>query len=456
MSKVEFGPFNAIKNARANFKRLPGEAKTTYYVVFGVFCIILYFLVQFFVPKSEADLELPNASSQQRNRAGNSQTQKGAQIPNKLASEIISNRESMRDSSNVVFSRFNEQASKLKSKKEQFAQSLKIDLSETPEFNADVPDKKIELEDVKPDERVEESNETSVAKNDDLFLGVVSDGSSDSQTDNNPRDVVKQLLLSPEINELWFTTLDNSISSSSTSTNVSMGKTVSFSQPENNSNSNLASSIDDGITSDESVIESEEYDGDDFQPGRVILARIDGLIESDTNTPFVRLRPVEGPKEWVEDAIFLAQPELIEGQGYQISVKSVTHKNLTGQFEGVAVTPDEKRSAIIVDDIDSRELERIGYLISGGLLSGLNNLASRVGTTVQNQNSTVTNVEINEETLAISAFGGIGRRGEGYLFDKVAQTPDNYIISQNRLVGIMIVQKPVMNWLPELDNNNVY
>lgn len=451
MAKVSLGIVGAFKNIKSNFSRLPSEAKTTYFVVFGILAVILVFLINFFIPEKEVKLELPNSSSKQRNRSASVEIEKGAEIPNQLAEEIMQNREQMRNNSAVVFTRYDESTNRLRERKSQFAKELDIDLVSVPENTIQ-------------EEVIEETiNEPEQVENQELFLGAVNNG--DEQTNSAPpasTQTIRGLLSNNEVNKVWMQTISSSYSENQNYI-PPIGKTVSFERDnlENNSMDLGNNTYVDGNPFNDdpnatNQTNTNEYDGDDFQPGRVILARIDGLIESDTTTPFIRLRPVEGPKEWVEDAIFLAEPQLIEGQGYQIMIRTVTHKNQSGVFNGVAVTPDEKRSAVIVDDIDSRELERLGYIMSGGVLAGLNNLASRVGTTVQNQNGTVSNVEINKETLAISAFGGVGRRGEGYLFDKAQKTKDNHIISQNKLVGIMVVEKPQMLWLPELDNRNVY
>lgn len=460
MSKPSLGIFSAIKEAKANFNKLPGEAKTSYYIGAAIFLLITVFLIKFIVPESEQSLKLPNQGATQNKRFGENKASPGAVIPSSLAEEIIDNRQGLREQSQVVFNRFNESETKLTQKKQDFLNSVTVDLtplnrtnagkdigSETDDNNGEIEEQKVQVP----------VNQKEVVVDD--FLGPIVNDSGEIATNNNSASVLKSLLADPEIAQLWSNTIRAKDAQYNKATTAQMGATISFKRPESDLKEvEKYSKKDNGLTSEDKPIESENgtYDGDDFLPGRVILARIDGFIQSDTQTPFVRLKPVEGPKEWVEDAIFLAQPSLIDNEGFLIEVKSVTHKNKTGTLDGVVVTPDDNRNAIVVDEIESREWERLGYLVGGGFLNGLNLLANRIGTTVTNQTGSVSNVEINKESLLVSAFGGVGQRGENYLFEKLQNTPDNYMIDKNRLVGIMIVAKPEMNWLPDLDNKSVY
>lgn len=456
MDKPKIGLFHAIKNARANFQRLPAEAKTSYYLGGGLLIVLLALVINFIVPESEKKLQLPNQGASQSKRKGQNVADPDAVIPSSLAEEILDNRKQIQSQSQVVFNRYEETNSKLEKKKSQFLESLDVDL--TP-LNASEEVKEEVTSEVAVVKAVEDvrPNEKKVV---DKFLGEVNQPGLEEQGENDASSStssysVQALLTNPDIMKAWANSIVESDKRVLNSSKVlERGRTVVFSNTDDNEKP-INASIG-GSEEQNTDAETNEYMGDDFQPGRVFLARIDGFIESDTDTPFVRLKPVEGPKDWVEDAIFLAQPQLVEGKGYLINVKKVTYKNQSDNFEGVVVTPDDKRSAILVDEIESRELQRLGYLVGGGFLSGLNILANRVGTTVSNQNGTVSNVEIDKESLAVSALGGVGVRGENYLYQKLEQTKDNYIIDKNRLVGIMVVSKPTMQWLPDLNNQSVY
>lgn len=456
MEKPKIGIVDAIKNARANFQRLPAEAKTSYYLGGGILIVLLSVIINFVVPEDEKVLQLPNQGASQNRRNGQNIANPDAVIPSSLAEEILDNRRKIQNQSQVVFNRYEETNTKLEKKKTQFLESLDVDL--TP-LNKNEEVEKIVKTKVEVDEiaDVASPDETRVV---DKFLGEVHEPELNSQGENSAsnatsRYAVQALLSNPDILKAWASSIEKLDKQAlNDSKGQQRGRTVVFKYAddiEKFDKDAVNASVDQKTNA---VI--DEYEGDDFQPGRVFLARIDGFIESDTDTPFVRLKPVEGPKDWVEDAIFLAQPQLVEGKGYLINVKKVTYKNQSDNFEGVVVTPDDKRSAILVDDVESRELQRLGYLVGGGLLSGLNILANRVGTTVSNQNGTVSNVEIDKESLAVSALGGVGVRGENYLYQKLEQTKDNYIIDKNRLVGIMVVSKPTMQWLPDLNNQSVY
>lgn len=456
MDKPKIGIVHAIKTARANFQRLPAEAKTSYYLGGGLLIVLLALVINFVVPESEKKLQLPNQGASQSKRKGQNVADPDAVIPSSLAEEILDNRKQIQSQSQVVFNRYEETNSKLEKKKSQFLESLDVDLTPlntTNEIEDEVTSEVVVVEagdDVRP-------NEKKVV---DKFLGEVKQPDVEVQGGNDVSSStssysVQALLSNPDIMKAWANSIVESDKKALSNSKVQeRGRTVVFSYKDESENP--ISAATNGSEVQNTDAEINEYMGDDFQPGRVFLARIDGFIESDTDTPFVRLKPVEGPKDWVEDAIFLAQPQLIEGKGYLINVKKVTYKNQSDNFEGVVVTPDDKRSAILVDDIESRELQRLGYLVGGGFLSGLNILANRVGTTVSNQNGTVSNVEIDKESLAVSALGGVGVRGENYLYQKLEQTKDNYIIDKNRLVGIMVVSKPTMQWLPDLNNQSVY
>ena len=327
MDKPKIGFFHAIKNARANFQRLPAEAKTSYYLGGGLLIVLLALVINFVVPESEKKLQLPNQGASQSKRKGQNVADPDAVIPSTLAEEILDNRKQIQSQSQVVFNRYEETNSKLEKKKSQFLESLDVDL--TPLNATEEVKEEVTSEDaiVKADEDVR-PNEKQVV---DKFLGEVNQPDLEDQGENDGSSStssysVQALLSNPDIMQAWANSIVESDKRALNSSNVlERGRTVVFSDKDDNEkpiNASLG-----GTEEQNADAETNEYMGDDFQPGRVFLARIDGFIESDTDTPFVRLKPVEGPKDWVDDAIFLAQPQLVEGKGYLINVKKVTYKN---------------------------------------------------------------------------------------------------------------------------------
>jgi hypothetical protein len=449
---VKLGIITQILSIKASFAKLPSEAKTSYAISAIALLIVSSFVVYFFIPKDKGNLLVPGSGIRlANNKGGVSAVNTSTLLPESLANDISKNRAEIESNSNVVFARYSDMDARINQRKENFLNSLRVVEIETPE--------PIEItKDDTESKTVIESNEflntDAEDVNDnysgDMFLGVVdkvSTKNGDSQIDQ-----IRALLRGQDVAKAWMNAVNES--SRVNTIDKAMGATVAFAPSVVNENSEPLN-----ITNKpENKAPVEKYSGDDFLPGRIILARIDGYIESDTQTPFVRLKPVEGQADWVNDAIFLAQPKLVEGQGFRIDVEKLTWKNNSGAFKAVVVSPDEKRNSLVVDEIDSREATRLAYLFFGGALSGVNTLASQLGGSVvtNNGNQVNTGVEINNKNLAISAAGGIGSRAENYLMSKVSTTKDNHILHVNKLVGLMIIEKPDLDWLPSLNNNSVY
>jgi hypothetical protein len=449
---VKLGVITQILSIKASFAKLPDEVKTSYAISVIALVIVSSFVVYFFIPKDKGNLIVAGSGIRlAANKGGVSPINKSSLLPESLANDISKSRTDIENNSNVVFARYSNVDDEIKQRREKFLSSFSVVKIETPD-PINIP-----KDDTEPKAVIEpieflntETKEEKATYSGDLFLGVVDNISSNNV--HTQIDQVRALLREKEVAKAWINAVNES--SRDNTVNKTMGATVKFAP------SVIDENEDSKIISNKSENEepAEKYSGDDFLPGRIILARVDGYIESDTQTPFVRLKPVEGQADWVNDAIFLAQPTLVEGQGFRIDVEKLTWKKNSGSFKAVVVSPDEKRNSLVVDEIDSREATRLAYLFFGGALSGVNTLASQLGGSVvsNNGNQVNTGVEINNKNLAISAAGGIGSRAESYLMSKVSTTKDNHILHVNKLVGLMIIEKPNLDWLPNLNNNSVY
>ncbi|WP_218309821.1 hypothetical protein [Alteromonas antoniana] len=448
------GILNSLKNAKQGFKNLPDEAKTSYYTGFGSLVVIIVVLIFILSPSSDGGSEPSDSGVRSKARSKSANVSQGERIPQQLASEIVTSRRNSRDNEDVSFDRFSDKEEALNERRDDFIKSVKTDITQ---LNAKPEEPKPEP---KPHEPTDTPIQTDLALEDDkqtepeeLFLGAVDSQSTNPDT---TKGTVRGLLRDPELMQSWMSLISQQDTEALESKSVQMGTTVTFdlSKPKTDSES---ADNDKLPAPDQESVDESNYSGDVFLPGRKILARIDGYVESDTQTPFIRLRPVEGPDSWVNDAIFLAKPELVEGQGFVITTQTLTYGSNSGSFSAVAVTPDDSSNAILMDDFESRELQRLAYIVTGGALSGINTLAKRVGTTVSTgDENIVSSVELNKENIAISAFGGVGDRGEDYLFNKVANTKDNHILKTNKLVGLMILENPKHSWLPPLNKKYVY
>jgi hypothetical protein len=441
--------YTHLKSIKSSFAKLPAEAKTSYWFAAIVFLFVSAFVVWFFIPKDTGNLFVPGTGTiLASNKSGVSIADKSVKIPDSLVDGITKSRKDIENNSNVVFARYEDLNEGVNQRRDKFLDGLRSIDIETP-VPIVVNEAKQESEPVEPiDFSTDET--VSVPYSGELFLGVVNTLSSENP--DTYRNQIRALIKGQDVAKKWMNEINER--SKAKKVDKTMGATVSFAPREVIENDSTLNANTNGDTK----AKEEKYTGDDFLPGRIILARIDGYVESDTQTPFVRLKPVEGQADWVNDAIFLAQPILVEGQGFRIDVKKLTWKNKTGAFSAVVVSPDEKRSSIVVDEIDSREISRLAYLFFGGTLSGVNILASQLGGTVvsNNGNEVSTGVEVNKKNLVISAAGGIGSRTESYLMNKVSTTKDNHILHVNKLVGLMIIEKPDLDWLPSLNNNSVY
>lgn len=473
---MALGIVSHVKGLRAAFNRLPSEAKMSYTVASVALLFVLYLSITFFIPDEEqplstADSQSDYSISANRNGTSNFSDSDVGELPVGLAMDISQQRKDTRQNSDIVFDRYDDIDAEIASRNEALVQDISTKINATvvvDEMPAQTPSdiEPIVLVDETPIEQpVEQQREMP----NERFLGslpikrepVIRDDVDDDEMERSfTVSEIEALLNDPEMAKLWTSEMNRNFELKRPAPQP-IGQRVIFFSDESESTSSLdvlRSGRDDDATGvNQGNDDAENYSGDDFLPGRIFLGRIQGIVESDTQTPFVRIVPVEGPEDWVNDTVFLAQPRLVEGQGFEIRIEKVTHGSNSGSFQAVAVTTDKRRSSLIVDDIESREFQRLLYLVSGGVLTGLNNFASRLGETVYAGDQVVgQSVEFNEKNVAISAIGGVGSRGEQYLYSKVANTKDNYMLMQDKLIGIMMLSKPDLEWLPDLDNKIVY
>lgn len=196
------------------------------------------------------------------------------------------------------------------------------------------------------------------------------------------------------------------------------------------------------------------YNGDDFLPGRKILARLDGLVTNEEGIPYIRLRPLEGPL--ANGGLFLATPQEVEN-GFVITTQKLTWKSYTGSFQAVAVSVDERNSPTLASEVIDRQFYRNVLIFSSGILQGFNTLAQRVGSSViVNGDTVTTDTEIDKEALLVSGAGGVGQAYAGRLDKALDEAKDIKRLYSGEIVALMIIEKPALNWLPDMDNEMVY
>lgn len=448
---------NPFVNFYRNWKALPFIVKRTYYVGAFLSCILLFAMGVSFYPSGDSVVSGGSTLDSSKTK-GKTSFDESTVLPADYADQLIKARTAQAEGSSFVKKEFGESKVSVISKRLEATQAELAKGLEIPKV-INEPKEVTKVERVNKEKR-EAKSEVEPKESESSFTKLIDKIKGDEGNDE-PASSFEFLLMDEDVQKQRAATYLSHLGELSKNSINNFGPTTSYTNaPETQAVGGdkaigLPNTSDNSRDSDQ--VSQDHYSGDDFLPGKKFLARIDGLIQSDSSTPFVRLIPVDGPLSKGDDyALFLAKPEFVNG-GFVIQTETITWKSETGKFKAVAVSPDRFSQTVLVDEVESRWWQRAGIIFSTGILDGFNALASRVGTNIIVEDSTVTSgVDIDSEALIVSGLGGIGEQAQDYTSDLIDEYQDNYKLFENKLVALMVIEKPELSWLPDVNNRLIY